>query len=63
MGKERISFLTKEFLTGFPSFCGFEVTRIQFGSMETKLSVRQERLQQACGERNIYPDGCICFRY
>lgn len=46
MDEERIAFLKKDFLTGFPSFCGFEVIRIQFGAMETKLKICQEHLQQ-----------------
>jgi hypothetical protein len=36
MDQERIAFLEKDFLTGFPSYCGFEVIRIQFGEMDTK---------------------------
>jgi uncharacterized protein (TIGR00369 family) len=46
MDQERIAFLEKDFLTGFPSYCGFEVVRIQFGEMDTKLNIRPEHLQQ-----------------
>lgn len=46
MDEERIAFLKKDFLTGFPSYCGFEVVRIQFGEMDTKLNIRPEHLQQ-----------------
>lgn len=46
MDQERIAFLEKDFLTGFPSYCGFEVVRIRFGEMDAKLKVRPEHLQQ-----------------
>lgn len=46
MDQERIAFLEKDFLTGFPSYCGFEVIGIQFGEMDSKLNIRPEHLQQ-----------------
>jgi uncharacterized protein (TIGR00369 family) len=46
MDNERIAFLEKDFLIGFPSYCGFEVVRIQLGEMDTKLNIRPEHLQQ-----------------
>ncbi len=46
MNDERFEFLRKDFLTGFPSYCGFEVVRLQFGLMDTQFTIRPLHLQQ-----------------
>ncbi|MFO8085808.1 MAG: PaaI family thioesterase [Desulfobacterales bacterium] len=46
MDKERIDFLKKDFLTGFSSYCGFKIDRIESGEMDTLLRIRPEHLQQ-----------------
>jgi uncharacterized protein (TIGR00369 family) len=46
MDEERIAFLGKDFFTGFSHYCGFQVIRLEFGEMDTKLNIRPEHLQQ-----------------
>ncbi len=46
MDQSRLDILKKEFVTGFPAFCGFEVVKADFGIFETKLNIRQDHLQQ-----------------
>ena len=41
-----MKFLKKDFIQGFPSFCGFEVTRVNFGIFETRLEIHDEHRQQ-----------------
>ncbi|QTA87973.1 PaaI family thioesterase [Desulfonema magnum] len=46
MDKERIEFLKKDYIQGFPAYCGFEVDRVEYGIFETRLNIRQEHTQQ-----------------
>ncbi len=42
----RFEFLKKDYVQGFPAFCGFEVDRVAFGQFETSLQIRPEHTQQ-----------------
>lgn len=44
--KERLDFLRKDYVQGFPAFCGFEVERVDKGIFESKLRLRDEHKQQ-----------------
>jgi uncharacterized protein (TIGR00369 family) len=38
--------LKKDFVQGFPAFCGFEVVHAEFGKFDTQLTAREEHQQQ-----------------
>jgi uncharacterized protein (TIGR00369 family) len=46
MSSDWLEFLKKDFVQGFPAFCGFEVIRADFGIFETCLKIRNEHRQQ-----------------
>ncbi|MDD5475531.1 MAG: PaaI family thioesterase [Syntrophales bacterium] len=46
MRSEWFEFLKKDFVQGFPAFCGFEVIRADYCIFETCLEVRNEHRQQ-----------------
>ena len=46
MQSQWFEFLKKDFVQGFPAFCGFEVTRVEFGTFETRLEIHNEHRQQ-----------------
>lgn len=46
MDKAWADFLKKDYLQGFPAYCGFEVLRVDEGRFETRLKLRPEHLQQ-----------------
>ena len=46
MNKQRIEFLQRDFVQGFPAYCGFTVTRVDEGVFETHLNVKPEHQQQ-----------------
>ncbi len=46
MSSDRFEFLKKDFVQGFPAFCGFEVIKADYGIFETCLNVRDEHRQQ-----------------
>jgi uncharacterized protein (TIGR00369 family) len=46
MPSQWFEFLRNDFNQGFPSFCGFEVTRVDYGIFETRLKIRDEHRQQ-----------------
>jgi len=46
MASEWFEHLKRDFVQGFPAFCGFEVVRADFGRFETCLEVRAEHRQQ-----------------
>ncbi len=46
MDKERLSFLKKDFVQGFPASVGFEVVRADYGRFESRLKFRPEHRQQ-----------------
>lgn len=43
---KRFDHLKKDFVQGFPAFCGFEVDLVGPGQFETRLNVRPEHTQQ-----------------
>ncbi|GBC61544.1 thioesterase [Desulfonema ishimotonii] len=46
MDDERIAFLKKDYVRGFPAFCGFTVGHVADGIFEARLAVRPELQQQ-----------------
>ena len=46
MPSDWFQFLKKDFVQGFPAFCGFEVVHADFGIFDTRLTVRKEHHQQ-----------------
>ncbi len=46
MDENRRSYLKKDFVQGFPAFCGFEVEYVEFGRFGTRLNVREIHRQQ-----------------
>jgi len=46
MDKARIEYLKKDFVQGFPAYCGFEVEKVAYGRFETRLKLRPEHRQQ-----------------
>lgn len=43
---ERIEFLKKDYVQGFPANCGFEVERVAYGTFESRLKIRPVHRQQ-----------------
>lgn len=43
---ERIEFLKKDYVQGFPAECGFEVERVAYGTFESCLKIRPVHRQQ-----------------
>ncbi|MDA8404765.1 MAG: PaaI family thioesterase [Desulfobacteraceae bacterium] len=46
MSSDWFEFLKKDFVQGFPAFCGFEVTHADYGVFETCLKVLDKHRQQ-----------------
>jgi len=46
MASDWFEFLKKDFVQGFPAFCGFEVTHADHGVFETCLKVQEKHRQQ-----------------
>jgi uncharacterized protein (TIGR00369 family) len=46
MSSDWFEFLKKDFVQGFPAFCGFEVLHVDHGVFETRLVIRNDHLQQ-----------------
>ena len=46
MNNERFEFLKKDYVQGFPAYCGFEVKRVEYGIFEAQLRIRSEHTQQ-----------------
>ena len=46
MKKERINFLKKDFVLGFPAFLGFQADNIADGAFKSRLRIRPEYKQQ-----------------
>ena len=46
MASKWFDYLKKDFVQGFPAFCGFEVVHVDDGVFETCLEVRDEHRQQ-----------------
>lgn len=43
---ERVEYLKRDYLQGFPAYCGFAVDRVEEGLFETRLDIRAEHRQQ-----------------
>jgi uncharacterized protein (TIGR00369 family) len=46
MSKERFDFLKKDFVQGFPAYCGFHVEQVAYGQFETRLKIGPDHRQQ-----------------
>lgn len=46
MNKERIMFLQKDFVQGFPATIGLEVVHVDYGRFESRLRLRPDHSQQ-----------------
>lgn len=46
MDPDRIAYLKKDYVQGFPAYCGFRVTDVEDGLFHTRLTVRPEHRQQ-----------------
>lgn len=46
MNDDRYEFLKKDFLTGFTSFCGFEVKSLDYGRCEAFVKIRPQLCQR-----------------
>ncbi|MBT4087327.1 MAG: PaaI family thioesterase [Deltaproteobacteria bacterium] len=46
MDNKRLEFLRKDYVQGFPAFCGFEVKHVAYGHFEAQLQVQPEHMQQ-----------------
>jgi uncharacterized protein (TIGR00369 family) len=46
MPSDWFEFLKKDFIQGFPAFCGFEVTHVDYGVFETRLNAHSQHRQQ-----------------
>ncbi len=46
MNDERLEFLKKDYVQGFPADCGFEVERAAHGIFESRLKIRSAHSQQ-----------------
>ncbi len=46
MNKEWLDFLKKDYVQGFPAYCGFEVEGLAHGEFETRLKLRSDHMQQ-----------------
>lgn len=46
MNKERFDFLKRDYVQGFPAYCGFQVDRVAYGEFETSLKVSSDHRQQ-----------------
>jgi uncharacterized protein (TIGR00369 family) len=46
MPSQWFEYLKQDFSQGFPSFCGFEVTRVDDGIFETRLNIHDKHRQQ-----------------
>ncbi|MDY6951958.1 MAG: PaaI family thioesterase [Thermodesulfobacteriota bacterium] len=46
MNKKRFDFLKKDYVQGFPAFCGFQVEQVAYGVFETRLEIGPDHWQQ-----------------
>lgn len=46
MNKAWAEFLKRDFVQGFPAYCGYEVEIVDYGTFQTSLRVRPEHRQQ-----------------
>jgi uncharacterized protein (TIGR00369 family) len=46
MNQDRFDFLKRDYIQGFPAYCGFEVVRVAYGQFESNLKIRPDHRQQ-----------------
>jgi uncharacterized protein (TIGR00369 family) len=46
MKQDRFDFLKRDYIQGFPAYCGFEVVRVAYGQFESNLKIRPDHCQQ-----------------
>ncbi len=46
MDKVRYNFLSKDYVQGFPEYCGFEVVHVDYGKFESRLDIQPTHNQQ-----------------
>ena len=46
MDENRVDFLKKDYVQGFPAYCGFFVEKVDYGIFESRLVIRPEHEQQ-----------------
>ena len=46
MDENRKLFLKKDYVQGFPAYCGFTVDHVDYGVFESRLIIRPEHRQQ-----------------
>jgi uncharacterized protein (TIGR00369 family) len=46
MNQDRFDFLKRDYIQGFPAYCGFEVVRVAYGQFESNLKIRPDHCQQ-----------------
>ncbi|KPK22339.1 MAG: thioesterase [Nitrospira bacterium SG8_3] len=46
MNRDRFDFLKRDYIQGFPAYCGFEVVRVAYGQFESNLKIRPDHRQQ-----------------
>jgi uncharacterized protein (TIGR00369 family) len=46
MNQDRFDFLKRDYIQGFPAYCGFEVLRVAYGQFESNLKIRPDHRQQ-----------------
>ena len=46
MNQDRFDFLKRDYIQGFPAYCGFEVVGVAYGQFESNLKIRPDHRQQ-----------------
>jgi uncharacterized protein (TIGR00369 family) len=46
MNQDRFDFLKRDYIQGFPAYCGFEVGGVAYGQFESNLKIRPDHRQQ-----------------
>lgn len=46
MNQDRFAFLKKDYIQGFPAYCGFEVDRVAYGQFQARLKIGPDHKQQ-----------------
>ena len=46
MNQDRFDFLKRDYIQGFPTYCGFEVDQVAYGQFEASLKIRPDHRQQ-----------------
>jgi len=46
MNQDRFAFLKKDYIQGFPAYCGFEVDHVAYGQFQARLKIGPDHKQQ-----------------